>query len=150
MLAEARSNHRAALEESVGTMNTKGLWDHMKRVTNMNTNRIPLATLDEPARADELNDFFLRHNLNSPEATVDFNIDFIVCNSSDRFLIDPLQVQNAFSKVSNKKSMGPDGLPALLLKKCSEELTDAWCPIFQRSVDNHTVPNIWKKSLNAK
>ncbi|KAK0137741.1 hypothetical protein N1851_026045 [Merluccius polli] len=31
MLSEARRNHGAALEESVGTMNTKGLWDHMKK-----------------------------------------------------------------------------------------------------------------------
>jgi len=43
--------------------------------------------------------------------------------------------------------MGPDGLPAILLKKCSMELTAAWRPIFKKSIDNHTVPNLWKKSI---
>ena len=115
MLTQAKSNHRAALEESVGSMNSKGLWDHVKKITNMNSNRNPIVSLDELAKANELNDFFLRHDTLFPEQ--DFNINSVECNDHERLIIDPQQVQLVFSKVGNKKSTGPDGLPALLLKK---------------------------------
>ncbi|KAF7641439.1 hypothetical protein LDENG_00281350, partial [Lucifuga dentata] len=28
-----------------------------------------------------------------------------------------------------------------------EELTPAWCPIFQQSLDTQTVPDLWKNSV---
>ena len=36
--------------------------------------------------------------------------------------------------------------PGLLLISCSEEMAEAWCPIYQKSLDLHTVPSIWKNS----
>ena len=147
LLKQARTNHRTALEECVNSMNSKGLWDFMKKITNMNSNRNQIVTLDEFACANELNEFFLRYDTSSQES-VDSNFDFIpLCNTSNRIIIDPLQVKLIFSKAGNKKSTGPDGLPAMLLKMCSEELTAAWCPIFQQSIDNHIVPDVWKRSL---
>lgn len=32
-------------------------------------------------------------------------------------------------------------------KKCSAEITAAWLPIFQLSMDSHTIPALWKKSM---
>ncbi|KAF7668512.1 hypothetical protein LDENG_00007020 [Lucifuga dentata] len=57
-------------------------------------------------------------------------------------VIEPQLVQTIF-----KKATGPEGLPAFLLKNCSSELTAAWCPIFQKSLNSHTVPALWKKSI---
>lgn len=42
--------------------------------------------------------------------------------------------------------MGLDGLPAVILKKCSADLADAMCPLFQRSLDCYVVPDLWKKA----
>ena len=148
LLRKARGKHRAALEESVSTMNTKRLWDCMRNITKMNPNCKPIVTMDDLTRANELNDFFLRFDIESSAKGLEgFNFEFIPsCNASNRILIDPQQVQCIFSKVCNKKSAGPDGLPAILLKKCSAELTAAWCPVFQQSLDTYTVPALWKKS----
>ncbi len=70
----------------------------------------------------------------------------ILTDASCRIVIDPHRIQSIFKHVCTKKSTGPDGISALLLKACAEELTPVWCPIFQRSVDSHTVPALWKKS----
>ena len=70
----------------------------------------------------------------------------ILTDVSNRIVIDPIRIQSIFNHVCTKKSTGPDSISALLLKACAEELTPAWCPIFQRSVDSHTVPALWKKS----
>ena len=60
--------------------------------------------------------------------------------------IDPRQVQSVFKNIQKKHSMGPDELPSCLYKYCSAELTDAWCPIFNLSLESHIVPELWKKS----
>ena len=65
LLKQARSNHRSALEDSVSTMDSKGLWDFMKKITNMNPKRNQIITLDELTCANELNDFFLRFDTGS-------------------------------------------------------------------------------------
>ena len=149
LLRQSRARHRDALEASVASSNSKELWDHMKSITNMNPARKKICTLDELTRANELNNFFLRHDsAASSQELDDFNIDSITwCNVSNRVIIDPRKVQSTFSQACNKKSKGPDGLPAFLLKSCSYELTDAWCPIFQKSMDSHCIPDLWKRSL---
>ncbi len=65
--------------------------------------------------------------------------------SCDWVEIDLLQAQSAFRSIRTKKSTGPDGLPACLYKHCPSELTEAWHPIFNMSLKNHTVPELWKK-----
>lgn len=71
----------------------------------------------------------------------------VIENTSDRVIVDPQKVCLIFSRLYTKKSTGPDGISALLLKSCAEELTVAWCPIFQQSVDSHIIPDLWKKSI---
>lgn len=50
-------------------------------------------------------------------------------------------------KIHTKKACGPDGISAFLLKTFADELTPAWSPLFQLSVDTHTIPTIWKKAV---
>ena len=87
-------------------MNTKRLWDCMRNITNMNPNRKQIVTMDDLTRANELNDFFLRFDIESSAKGLEgFNFEFIPsCNASNRIRIDPQQVQCIFSKVCNKKS----------------------------------------------
>lgn len=42
-----------------------------------------------------------------------------------------------FKRTCSRKSTGPDGISATLLKVCAEELAPVW--LFQKSVDSHTV-----------
>lgn len=41
----------------------------------------------------------------------------------------------------------PDGLSASIFKTFIEELAPAWVDIFQRSIDLHSIPAVWKKSI---
>ena len=129
------------------SMDSKKLWDSMKAITNMNTTKKHLSTDDDLGKANELNDFFLRFENHDFSKECNNVMQTILTDVSCRIVIDPLRIQSIFKHVCTKKSTGPDGIAALLLKACAEELTPAWCPIFQRSVDSHTVPALWKKSI---
>lgn len=104
----------------------------MKSITNMNSNHKHLVTLNDMDRANELNDFFLRFDsYPTLQAADDFNsCIFADCNDLNRVFIVPQQIQSIFSKISTKKSTGPDGLPAVLLKNALQSLQLPGCPYF--------------------
>ena len=97
---------------------------------------------------DDWTDYFHRFNIASslPDST-GYDLDTINCEPSDRLIIDTKQIQSIFSSVTLKKSVGPDGLPATIFKKCSAELADAWC---HSSRDQSTAMSflIYGKSLS--
>ena len=147
MLREARRKHKDIIEQNFTSMNSKTLWDSMKAATNMSTRPKRLMINNELEMANELNDFFLRfdkHDLSSECNNVLQSI--ITTDAYPKIVVDPLKIQAIFNQVCKRKSTGPDGISALLLKTFAEELTPAWCPIFQSSIDFHKVPAIWKKS----
>ncbi len=59
--------------------------------------------------------------------------------------MDPSAVATIFKRLRTKNSSGPDGISALLLKTCADELTPAWSPLFELSLDAVIIPIIWKK-----
>lgn len=52
-------------------------------------------------------------------------------DTSFRVIIDPQKVCSFFNQIDIRKCTGPDGISAALLKSCAEEITIAWCPVFQ-------------------
>ena len=56
-------------------------------------------------------------------------------------------VHAALRSFPNKLSAGPDDIPALALKKLSVQLCVPLQYIFQRSLDDGEIPNIWRKAI---
>ena len=65
----------------------------------------------------------------------------------DRIIVNRNAVTTSFKKLNRKKASGPDGISPFILKTFSDELTVAWNPLFQLSVDTCTIPTIWKTSV---
>lgn len=121
----------------------------MKTITNMKPTKKPLHARDELAKANDLNRFYKRFDTCDYSAECSQVLESIATDVEvDRWEIDPISVEVVFKKVNVNKASSPDGISAFLLKTCAKELTPAWCPIFQRSVDSNTVPALWKKGSN--
>lgn len=52
----------------------------------------------------------------------------------------------ALSKLSDSMDMGPDGLPALFLKRCASTIAKPLCVIYNRSLQLSVFPKAWKIS----
>lgn len=63
MLREARKRHKEIIEQSFTAMRSNKLWDIMKAITNMATAKKCLSTSDDLQKACELNDFYLRFEI---------------------------------------------------------------------------------------
>lgn len=55
------------------------------------------------------------------------------------------QVANVSQNHNARKSTSPDNIRPSILKTYSEELAPVWQPIFQHSLDTHTVPHSLEK-----
>lgn len=88
----------------------------MKAIANMVPSKVHITTTDDQMKANELNDFYLRFQ------TQDFTNECIrVLNSLSTDMnigheIDWLRIQSLFQQQCTRKSRGPDGISARLLK----------------------------------
>ena len=55
-------------------------------------------------------------------------------------------VEEVLKKVSANKATGPDGLDAILFKRCAEHLKFPLFLIFRKSLDTGIVPELWRQS----
>ena len=83
-LKEAREQHSLSVREAFSTKNSKELWDSVKEITNLNSGKREMHVLDELNKANELNNFYKRFDINSAS-----NID--ACNNlSTSLTCDPI------------------------------------------------------------
>jgi len=146
-IKEARGRQKDLIERQFSTGNSRKMWDAMKAVTNMETNSQLINTSDDLQKANELNDFYLRFQTHDFSDKCRSVIGSLMDDMGSRLIIDSSKVQLLFRQLCTKKSMGPDGISAQLLKTCAAELTPVWCTLFQRSLDSHIVPALWKKAV---
>ena len=124
------------------------MWDSMKAMTNMAPIKMGLCVPNEKEKANELNNFCARFE------TTDFShehkaaLESVPMHSDLRITVEQREVQKMFSHTCPRKASGPDGICCRLLHSCSQELAEAWCPIYQRSLDSCTVPSTWKDYYN--
>ena len=113
----------------------------------MDTKRKALFSSNETERANELNDFYLHFETGTFTEccaileNVHFNMD------EERIVIDPQSVSKVFESINTKKATGPDNMSAFLLKTFADELSPVWHRLYQLSVDTHSVPELWRKSV---
>ena len=59
---------------------------------------------------------------------------------------DEHQIAGVIDEISANSAAGPDGFPAIVLKKCKEELRKPIYLIWRRSLDDGDIPDILKTS----
>ena len=56
------------------------------------------------------------------------------------------EVRNYLNGLDTSKACGPDGIPARLLKQCSEQIAPSLCAIFNNSLSSGRIPREWKSA----
>lgn len=113
----------------------------------MESNRPFISMSDDLQKANELNKFYLwfqTHDFSDKCRSVIGSLTDVM---GSRLQVDSSKVQLLFHQLCTRKSKGPDGISAQLLKTCAAELNPVWCTLFQRSLDSHIVPALWKKAV---
>ena len=60
--------------------------------------------------------------------------------------IHPEGVTQLFHNLKPHKAAGPDNLPSYFLKEVANEIAPSLCLIFQTSLDQGVLPDVWKSA----
>ncbi|XP_055633007.1 uncharacterized protein LOC129773425 [Toxorhynchites rutilus septentrionalis] len=74
------------------------------------------------------------------------NVPFLG-QSCSHIEVDEPMVQSAMNKLKASCSVGPDGIPSIILKKCAANLMIPLCRIFRLSLISGTFPTSWKSAF---
>jgi hypothetical protein len=67
-------------------------------------------------------------------------------NFLDSITVSEFEVQSLLSSLSPSKATGPDGIPAYLLKRCSEVIAPSLTVLFELSLQQGVFPSEWKSA----
>ncbi|CAB4040519.1 Hypothetical predicted protein, partial [Paramuricea clavata] len=67
-------------------------------------------------------------------------------NFLDSITVSEVEVQSLLSSLSPSKAIGPDGIPAYLLKRCSEVIAPSLTVFFELSLQQGVFPSEWKSA----
>lgn len=133
--------------------NPKAFWSFIK--SKLGTNDIPsslklgdsiLNTGDTICNA--FSNYFHSNFLKSPVSQKSSCADAFIPTVTDisGIVIDVDSVSQLLSKLDPSKSAGPDLLPAQFLTRCSKTIAVPLTILFNRSLVEHTVPEVWKRA----
>ena len=112
----------------------------------MSTPTKPIVSDNERGLANDLNTFLARFETLYDHSKCTEMLKAVTPAPSDRITITEEDVRRVFQCTNTRKANGPDECSAFLLKHFASELAPVWQPIFQTSVDTHTIPLSWKTS----
>ena len=75
--------------------------------------------------------------------------NFIIGNDSyipNKFIISVNQVRKKLARINTKKAAEPDNIPSWILKECVDILSGPVCALFNSSLREGFVPNMWKSA----
>ena len=128
-------------------------WQKIKRLIGMSSvNNQPLVGLANQHCDGNILDLASRLNICFEEVSSDLSqlspdiLNELIDDFGDDFFIEPDAVERRLSKINIHKSPGPDGLPNWLLRDMASFLANPICAIFNASVKQSIVPQIWKQA----
>lgn len=107
-------------------------------------------TSNDPKQISELFAIHFKQAFTVTDSEIDADYfrylnDLAQINAFD-ITISHQDVTDNINLLKDDYSTGPDGIPAIVLKKCNEVLTEPISILFQESLSNGIFPNYWKDS----
>ena len=147
---EFYQKHILAISES----GSRDWWKNMKKIMGLNGNSN--SDMEELAKkttngdlaelANFMNDFFLSVSDHLPRLDKDDNVFTVHDELPDEFIICVDDTVSALRKVKTNKSTGPDNIPAWVLKEHADCLAAPLASIFNCSLREGVLPNVWKSA----
>ena len=144
IIKEEKNVYKQKMENNMRNANASGAWRMIREmggIDNKKVNRCDKNDVD----ADELNEFYCRFDTGSNNITLP-HTNTTTDDTSSSLEITQDVVQLVLKTCKKNKAPGPDGLQGDILSNYHEQLSIPFQLIYQRSVDEQTIPTQWKTS----
>ena len=147
----ARRKHEMNIANNAKS-DPKVFWKYVKERTKSSVGVNALKKMDntfatsEKEKADILNEYFssvftIENTDDIPDITDNIHSDGKAILD---LVITPAAVEDKLKKLDASKAQGPDGIPARIYKELSKELSVPLAILFNKSIENNTLPDDWK------
>ncbi|XP_070184747.1 uncharacterized protein [Littorina saxatilis] len=146
-IREDKRRFATKLENNFREGNSRQYWQDVQTITSYKPKKVPLKTTDEAKLAGELNTFYARfdqRNFSEEQRKV---MEEVLSRPSTPIIITTDEVRSTFKKVKARSAAGPDNITGRRLRECGDSLAPVYRELFQRSLDEHSIPAIWKSSI---
>ena len=145
-ITECKERYRVKIE-GMFKSDSRAAWQGLKQLTGMTKPRFTPLVDDPKTFCDNLNMFYARFDKHNFAAVRDNMTNHLVSvNNYERIVICEDEVMRALKSIKLNKAPGPDGIGSNILKMCSVPLAPVLCNIYQQSLDQTSIPKLWKTS----
>ena len=129
--------------------NPKKRWDNIKLLSGLSK---PATLTNITANGTILSDTDLANAINESFCNVASDITPLeftpipVTQIPDQYSISPDEAERSLSTIQERKSIGPDDIPNWLLKNFAPVVCRPVCSIFNSSIRQGEVPQLWKSA----
>lgn len=137
----AKLNHKRRIEEHFhNNSDPRRMWQGIKSLADYQKVNTPPP--DNDTLPDELNHFYARFDRDNKTPA----IKVAPPPNEQPLSLSTSAVQDALSKVNERKAAGPDGIPGRVLRACAGQLSPVLADIFNLSLAQGVVPTCLKTS----
>ena len=141
IIKEEKVAYRKHMEKQLRSGSPMQAWSMIRQMGGVDSKKRTVSPGNINVDVDELNDFYCRFDTSPPT----FNA--VSSNNQPPPEIEEETVRTLFRQCKERKAPGPDKLTGTLLTNCDEQLAVPFTKLFQRSIDEQSVPLLWKTSV---
>ena len=147
-IKNGKHQHRRRIEQHFESNNMKKVWDGLNLMggrTNVNRGSV---YCESKEYTNEVNNFYSRFDSHDfSKERDDLKKELLISNKSyNDIIIDESEVLKTMKKLNPTKAKGPDGVGPRVLKLCANQLCGIFSFLFNLSLSNCIIPNLWKTS----
>ena len=142
-IATAKQEYKKKIESHFIQGNIRETWKGLNNITNKQEKK-NISHDNAASLVNDLNTFYCRFHEEDP------TLPQIVGKPKESQHIPIAVTEDAVRKelkaLNSKKAQGPDNISPAVLKECANELAGIFCPIFNMSLEQCSIPSLWKTS----
>ena len=139
----AKLKYKQKIEACFSSNNARETWSCLRTMTGFGQKKSILVDNVDNNYVNNMNSFFARFEDNDCAR----NVSLCISPDDDNVIFEEGEVRNEFSKLNIRKASGPDHVSPKVLKLCSDQLSYIFTFIMNLSMESHSVPSLWKRSV---
>ena len=147
-IRSSKDQFKHKLEAKFKSTNTKEAWQGLRQITGFGVKARKNNGLSTESAANELNEFYARfdkYDFSQEQEKLHSEL-ILKAKDCDHMEITKESVVKCMGMIKPNKACGPDNIGGRVLKECKLELAPVLQGLFQKSLDSHKLPAIWKIS----
>jgi len=149
IIREEKAAFKQRMEEQLKSGDSMNAWQMIRQMGGVDPKKARHSSVKASIDVNELNNFYCRFDTKCPPIN-NTGPTSTACNCKPTKLsieVDETMVAELFKRCKERKAPGPDNIHGAILKHAHKQLAVPFTHIFQRSIDDQSVPVMWKTSV---